>query len=476
MKYIHLTLAILAVALLGSLVAVVHQKDTSLVVEGDHSTIQVDVPKSELKLGAPSEFFINTATSTDRGLTFAIGTSTGATKFGSTTLMTYGSTTLQQWDSGIAFRILDAATSSVLSVNTLTGTTTLTGLRITGTGVPSCSEIETDADGDIFCGTDDGAASVVPNVILTDDLSTLYLAASTSAQAWLFQQGFVTNASSTVNNVLTVGGAFSASSTGVFAGGLQVDNLSSALIVTDANGLMSDYGGIDCTDQFVRDVGADGAGTCATVTGSDVDLEDLTATNGSLTFTGAYDGQTARTVGVNLAHDFVWTGNNSFAGTSIFTGAIDASTTAAFDTVTVDDLASNGAVYADSGGTLKMWDTGFSFSFSSSTLSTTTQVFSFQLPNAVTLTEISCNTTLYGTSSIQISEATRLEPSSLTPVIGDGTALPIECGSGFVNATTSFQNAGIADGVPNWFVISDAEPTGEIPVTINVSGTFTIDD
>ena len=144
-------------------------------------------------------------------------------------------------------------------------------------------------------------------------------------------------------------------------------------------------------------------------------------------------------------------------------------------TIILEAIGANKPVYVTSNGTLKVWDTGFSFAVSSSTMSTTTQVFSFQLPNNVTLTEISCITTLQGTSTFQLGEGTRLVPNTLDKVMGASADVAMPCGPGFVNATTSFQNAGITAGAPLWFIIEDAEPTGEIPVTLNVSGTFTLD-
>lgn len=136
----------------------------------------------------------------------------------------------------------------------------------------------------------------------------------------------------------------------------------------------------------------------------------------------------------------------------------------------------NKATYVSSNGTLKVSDSGFSFSVSSSTMGTTTQWFSFQFPNAITLTEISCNTTLFGTSSIQFGEATRTVPNTLTNVIGEDSAVAMPCGSGFVNATTSFQNASIAADVPFWFFVPIPEVESLKPVTLNVSGKFTLDD
>lgn len=93
---------------------------------------------------------------------------------------------------------------------------------------------------------------------------------------------------------------------------VTIPSLTSALIVTGAGGLLAEYTGIDCTNQFVRDVSALGAGTCATIVAADVDLADLTATDGTLTFSGAYDGQTARTIGLNLTNANSWTGGQTF--------------------------------------------------------------------------------------------------------------------------------------------------------------------
>src|SRR3990167_4863643 len=84
---------------------------------------------SQPRLGAPQNFIATPATTTDPlNFAFSIGTSTAIGEFGTSTLMVYGSTTIQQWDSGIAFRILDAATSTIFDVNADTGTTTASGL------------------------------------------------------------------------------------------------------------------------------------------------------------------------------------------------------------------------------------------------------------------------------------------------------------------------------------------------------------
>lgn len=50
------------------------------------------------------------------------------------------------------------------------------------------------------------------------------------------------------------------------SGQLDVDGLTSALVLTGAGGVFAEYTGVDCTNQFIRDLDALGAGTCNDVT------------------------------------------------------------------------------------------------------------------------------------------------------------------------------------------------------------------
>lgn len=95
---------------------------------------------------------------------------------------------------------------------------------------------------------------------------------------------------------------------------LDFDNFTSALLLTGASGIVAEYAGTSCTNQFVRSLDAVGAATCATIGSADVSLANLTATDSSLTFSGTYNGSTARTIGVNLGHAFVWTSTHDFGG------------------------------------------------------------------------------------------------------------------------------------------------------------------
>lgn len=101
-------------------------------------------------------------------------------------------------------------------------------------------------------------------------------------------------------------------------GTLDVDGLTSALVLTGAGGVFAEYTGTSCTNQFPRSLSALGAATCASVANTDLtnstisgialgsSLAALTATNGTLTFSGSYDGSTAITVGLNLASSNLW--------------------------------------------------------------------------------------------------------------------------------------------------------------------------
>lgn len=164
------------------------------------------------------------------------------------------------------------------------------GISITATdGILSFLGLGNGNDEDLDVDFDNAAADTV-------DISSDTGVATTS---W-------TGISHTAVNLYASGRASSTNQT--------VSSITSALGLYGSTGDLGEYTGIDCTNQFVRDVSAAGAGTCATVVAADVSLADLTATNASLTFSGTYNGSTARTIGVNLAHDFAWTGSHDFGG------------------------------------------------------------------------------------------------------------------------------------------------------------------
>ena len=104
---------------------------------------------------------------------------------------------------------------------------------------------------------------------------------------------------------------------------------------------MAEYAGTACTNQFVRSLSALGASTCATLGASDVSLANLTATDGTLTFSGTYTGATARTIGLNLGQANTWSALQQFGNSTSTLGTIDKlwSTNASTTNVTVTGYA-----------------------------------------------------------------------------------------------------------------------------------------
>lgn len=131
-------------------------------------------------------------------------------------------------------------------------------------------------------------------------------------------------------NTLAVGGTATTSISA--AGTLKIQSLSGVLI--GSSGTVSvgsdgtDYTLINastCTNQLFSAVTAAGVFTCSTVSNAMLanstisgialggTLGALTATNSTLTFSGSYDGSTARTVGLNLANANTWSALQQFA-------------------------------------------------------------------------------------------------------------------------------------------------------------------
>lgn len=123
-------------------------------------------------------------------------------------------------------------------------------------------------------------------------------------------------------------------------GAVNLSSFTSALLQVDGDGDVAEYAGTSCTNQFVRSLSALGVATCATVANSDLanstisgislgsNLADLTATNSTLTFSGTYNGGTARSIGLNLGNANTWTALQTFAGngTTTFAGGIQGGT------------------------------------------------------------------------------------------------------------------------------------------------------
>ena len=229
---------------------------------------------------------------------------TDAGSFSSNSVIVSGTTTtgaLSASSTPSLFRLI--ATSTAASSSIVYGLEVATGnLRIGG--LVSCNTIDTDANGYFTCGTDTGGSSFAwtPTTwggVLANSTTTLiqFLAGSVSATSSI--------------GTLTVG-TFTATSTGATttalnaSGQVDFDTLTSALVLSGSTGLLEEYTGIDCTNQFVRDVSAAGAGTCATVTSSDVDTTIVPSTR-TLTVAGTANQITSSAGAQDLSANRTWT-------------------------------------------------------------------------------------------------------------------------------------------------------------------------
>src|SRR3990167_7823612 len=127
-----------------------------------------------------------------------------------------------------------------------------------------------------------------------------------------------------------------------------VASLTSALLLTDANGSLDEYAGTTCTNQFVRVLSVLGVATCATVGTADVaglDVSDDTnlAVTSPITLTGD-------TVGFDFSTSNTWTGAN------IFNNITRSTTTSATSTNFFSTTASTTNL-AIGGGTLRIFGT-----------------------------------------------------------------------------------------------------------------------
>lgn len=157
-------------------------------------------------------------------------------------------------------------------------------------------------------------------------------------------------ATSTLFNTQIVNGTTTnATSTNLnISGTLDVDGLTSALTLAGSTGIIGEYAGASCTNQFPRSQDASGAWTCATVANTDLanstisgvslgsNLAALTAGAG-LSSAGTYTGATARTFtidGSSIFRDWAIAGNGYLAPTSTRGVIISASSTISALTVT----------------------------------------------------------------------------------------------------------------------------------------------
>lgn len=150
--------------------------------------------------------------------------------------------------------------------------------------------------------------------------------------AWPFtKQVGGEQATSTIISFLA--GLTSASST--FTGDLTIVPLTSALLQTGAGGLLAEYAGTSCTNQFPRSLSALGIATCATVANTDLANSTISGvalgsnlnnlTNGATLNGSAYNGSAAISDwDINLGNANDWTALQTFtnATSTLFSSTI----------------------------------------------------------------------------------------------------------------------------------------------------------
>ena len=489
-------------------------------------------------VGAPAVFISTPATTSPTALqnfSFTIGTTTPQGPFGSSTLAVYGSTTIQTWRNTIhAFEVFDSATSTVFRVDTINRRASTSAFVISN--LLSCDTIDTDANGILSCGTDSGGGSA-PFPVTTIG-GTVHAASSTLP--FYFGQGLLTSsstigtltagaltatssilssghlsasssisvaASSTFSSLINVGTSGEATSTfnsgilsklsieslgGLKSGSLTITGLTSALLLANSAGNIGEYAGGSCTNQLVRSIDAAGAPTCATVVAGDVSLANLTATDGTLTFSGAYNGSTARTIGLNLGQANIWTALQQFtsgltAASSTFLGNLQiqslfASSSAIINgSSTIQNVLNVGGVDGTASSTFNTgikiksgcYETAtsscltntasFTFAIASSTMSTSTRARQFRVPVDFDITKVSCVT--YGASAaIQLDERVATTPQTAGTNILSAALTCTTSGA----ATQTFTNRFITqDNFVN-LQITDAQPAAARPTILEV--------
>lgn len=189
-----------------------------------------------------------------------------------------GANTQLQYNSGGALAGLSTLTTDGSSL-TMTGTSTLATTTVSNLLLPSGGTINWNSGDAILTHSSNQIALSGANLRLgvgsytdigasgitvsdgTDDVVI-----SPSSINWNSSDITLTRSSNLLTIAgggLTVGGTSTLATT--TASRLTVSEITSALGLFDSTGLLTEYTGIDCTNQFVRDVSAAGAGTCASV-------------------------------------------------------------------------------------------------------------------------------------------------------------------------------------------------------------------
>ena len=334
---------------------------------------------------------------------------------------------------------LVATSSEPLYVGSLTATTTTASSTFRGGVVSqagfqiddyvSCTALETDVNGFIQCGSDGGGAFSYL-FTSTDHFGLIMSATSTnlftSGSAGFYASGTSIFSTTTIQGTANAGNFIATSTTASssFSGlvarqSLEVtDNIigSKLLNITGATTLA---GGVTITcSGCVTSVNLAASTISCVALGSS--LNALTATNGTLTFSGSYDGSTARTVGLNLGSANTWTSSSTFPVLNI--GDITATNTLK---VSNNLIPAYHSLSFTSGSASSSW--------------TSTTSYQILMPQSSTFIDFRCFASGATRSSVRINNSAGLAliDISATSTVGTSTPSNASVGADYINVLFS---------------------------------------
>ena len=275
---------------------------------------------------------------------------------------------------------------------------------------------------------------------------------------------FATNASST--NATTT-------SLNVTSTYIDFDNLTSALLLTGATGILAEYAGAGCTNQVVEDISALGASTCVSIESEqlgDDDWGQVSITSGvatveDITCTDCLNATEIEDLYI-LDDGDVGTGVFDFGGATSFeipnstnptvsaAGEVAVNTTAASSSIRFHDGTAERSLYPDQDYSVTFASSTLAYLGSySATATTTIQMGAGYRPE--TITQMYCYTDT-GTATVQIGDGVATSTNTVTYVrcTSTGGSFSPTSNNSFTYREKKVMGIGSAIGAPNQITIT----------------------